>query len=100
MKRMKRLILVLTLSSSVSCTTVEYVPVPLDLPAKPVVPSITNKELKCVNQETYNTLVQRDLAYNFYIGRLEAVIKSTWNKEDDVRRETRTIYETAPKITR
>ena len=80
---MKRSLSALTLISLVSCTSVAYLPVKLELPPKPAIPNLTNKELECVSQPTYRTLVQRDLAHNFYIGRLEAVIKATWPKEKE-----------------
>lgn len=82
---MKKLLSALILSSVIACSSVEYIPQRLELPPKTAVPVLTNKEIACVRQETYNTLVHRDLAYNFYIARLEAVIKSTWNGEDDTR---------------
>lgn len=82
---MKKLILVLILISVTACTSIEYVPLRLALPAKTLVPALTNKAIECVDQSTYSTLVHRDLAHNFYIGRLEAVIKSTWEDNANIR---------------
>jgi len=80
---MKKLLTVLILISGIACTPKEYMPMRLELPAKTIVPALTNAELACVEQRTYETLVHRDVAYNFYIDRLEAVIKSTWNVKDE-----------------
>lgn len=54
-----------------------YVPVPLSLPEKPVVPRIPGRALVCLDQGTLAVLKQRDRVLKDYIERLEAVIRST-----------------------
>ncbi len=55
-----------------------YVQVPLPLPEKPDFPSYTNNEVRCLSDDVYYRVARRDLAYRFYVERLESVIRETW----------------------
>jgi len=59
------------------CATVEYVPVPLDLPDRPILPTVKSTELQCLSGDVYTRLVQRDRLQHGHIEVLEAVIVST-----------------------
>jgi len=62
-----------------ACTPV-YVSAPLPMPQKVDMPGITNADIECVTNNVYRRLAERDYAHKKYEARLEAVIKSTWNK--------------------
>lgn len=70
-------VLLVATCSIVGCATVEYVPVPLDLPDRPILPTVKSTELQCLSDDVYTRLVQRDRLQHGHIEVLEAVIVST-----------------------
>jgi len=57
-----------------------YLSAPLPLPPKPDMPVYTDKDLSCLPDYAYRWVAERDLAQRYYQQRLEAVIRSTWDK--------------------
>lgn len=68
----------LTLIGS-GCATkeVQYLPEPLPLPARPVLPKISPEEIECLDKDTYMKLMWRDFSRRFYAEKLEAIIRAT-----------------------
>lgn len=56
---------------------IEYVTVPLDRPERPVLPRISDAELRCLDKETYQKLFDRYRLVKEYAITLEAIIDST-----------------------
>ena len=77
---MKTLIIVLLIVSfSISCTPT-YRTVALPMPERPVYHKIRNQDLVCLSDSSYAIVANHFVGMTMYIERLEAVIKSTWNK--------------------
>lgn len=71
--------IILTITGS-GCATdpeVRYVPVPLPLEPRPVLPAIKEPDLQCLSDETYRKLEARDRERRQYCETLEETIKST-----------------------
>jgi hypothetical protein len=64
------LILTLTNCASVPTNTKALVSVP----AEPYLPSISDKELSCLPDQTYERLAKRDQAWRLYSEKLKAII--------------------------
>ena len=73
------IILSLIVSFSTSCTTT-YRTVALPMPERPVYHKIRNQDLICLSDSSYAIVANHVVGMTMYIERLEAVIKSTWNK--------------------
>ena len=74
---MKPLAVVLLLIAIVGCAMppVEYRPVPLHLiPDRPQLPTVRADELRCLNDETYLNLAERDLLLRKYSEELGALL--------------------------
>lgn len=74
---MKPLAAVLLLIVIVGCAKppVEYRPVPLHLiPERPQLPTVRADELRCLNDETYLNLAERDLLLRKYSEELGALL--------------------------
>lgn len=54
-----------------------YVPVPIILPEKPIIPRIKGSDLKCLSNKTKEELRNRDAIMKDYIDLLETTIQST-----------------------
>jgi hypothetical protein len=61
----------------VSCAS-EYIQAPLPMPPRPNMPVFTDAELECLPDDVYRRIAMRDMEKEFYIERLELIIKSTW----------------------
>jgi hypothetical protein len=59
-----------------------YRNIPLDLPPKPVPPSVADSDLVALPLPVYIKLAQRDLMACYYQYRLELTIISTWADDD------------------
>lgn len=67
-------LLVLALAA---CTqTVRHVPVPLPLPARPVLPAVKPADLQCLAKPVYTAIVNRERGYKHWGLELEAIIKA------------------------
>lgn len=55
----------------------EYVTVPLERPARPVLPKIPSEELQCLSPSTYQKLFERYSLVKDYAIKLETIIDST-----------------------
>jgi hypothetical protein len=58
------------------CTTVQYRPVLLPLPARPVLTPVKASAVACLAPETYTLLVERERSYKGWGLQLEAIIKA------------------------
>lgn len=67
---------VLALVVLAGCTTTVYRPVPLPIPARPVLAPVTASALQCLAPDTYTTIVNRERALRTWGLSLEAVLKS------------------------
>lgn len=69
---------VLAMALLTACASgIEYVPVVLTLPNRPILPTVQGAELRCLSDDAYTRLVQRDRLQRGHIEVLEAVIVST-----------------------
>ena len=66
----------LALSLLAGCTTTVYRPVPLPIPARPVLAPVTASALQCLAPDTYTTIVDRERGYKTWGLELEAIIRS------------------------
>lgn len=80
MKKLMMRALLIALIFLISGCGKEYITPQLPMPEKPDMPTITNADIQCVEDAAYWRIARRDLAHRQYAGRLEAVIKSTWDK--------------------
>ncbi len=69
---------ILTILTSLGCSQPGMISAPLPMPAEAIVPTINDRQLSCLPDAVYQTLVKRDQAYQHSIQRLKAVIESTW----------------------
>lgn len=62
-----------------ACTTIKtvYVPQPLDLPERPVLPAINEAEFKDLPADVYQRVEERDRKRRQYAEELEVIILST-----------------------
>ena len=58
-------------------TKTVYVPIPVKLPEKPVIPKIPGNKMECLSEDTKDDLLKRDLIMKAYIADLESTIEST-----------------------
>jgi hypothetical protein len=58
-------------------SSLEYVPVALTLPPRPILPEVKSAELQCLSDDAYTLLVQRERLQRGHINVLEAIIMST-----------------------
>lgn len=74
---MKRYWLILVLLALGGCTTTRIVhrPVPLPLPARPVLPAVAGSSLKCLSDATYTRLVERYRKLHAGYVKLERIIE-------------------------
>lgn len=86
MKRSLVLLIILLSSLGSGCSTpikatdkIVYVTVPLPLPSRPALPTISANKLECLSDEDRVTLMNRDMARRQYAEELESIIKSTRN---------------------
>jgi hypothetical protein len=65
---------ILTLTS---CTTerIVYVDAKHDVPARPYLPKVSDGELSCLADQTYERLAKRDQAWRLYTEKLELLLK-------------------------
>ncbi len=56
---------------------VVYVTTPLQLPARPILPTFSYDDISCVNEDVIQKIADRDLMRKQYIEQLETIIKST-----------------------
>jgi len=77
---MTRILFLIAIILVTNACTPNIVNTPLPLPPKPYIARITDADLMCLADPVYQRLAQRDLALRHYQKRLEAVIKSTWDK--------------------
>lgn len=73
----------MTLLGCPGCTHIEYLPVALPLPERPALPGIPATELRCLTNDTYTKLVQRDRLQAGHIATLEAVIQATHDADEN-----------------
>lgn len=66
MKQIILTTLVIVLLASCSCEPVIVEPVPLPIPAKPVLPTIQHHELTCLSHVTYAKLAEREARITAY----------------------------------
>jgi hypothetical protein len=79
-KRLLSLVVVATLitfGSGCASTEPKFVIAPLELPERPILPSVKEKELEPLSEETYKKLEERDRERRQYAEDLEQIIKST-----------------------
>lgn len=69
------------ITGSCSPPVIRYVVAPLQLPVRPVLPSVTADDLRCLSVDVYKRVVTRDLMRRQYAERLEAIIMATTEKE-------------------
>ena len=72
--RISTLLTAITLLSS--CKTI-YVHIPLPLPDRPVLPTISGAALQCVPDDDFSSLVLRDRLLQNHVTRLEEIIRGT-----------------------
>lgn len=58
------------------CSTVQYRPVVLQLPARPVLTPVKGSAVQCLAPDTYTALVDRERALRTFALELEAIIKA------------------------
>lgn len=79
------LILASAITSIAGCTTTEYVPIPpepIEVPARPDLPTIDEQALECLSADAYLDLVVRDEELQNHVRRLEALLRTT-HAEDE-----------------
>ena len=81
MKLKRRIILGFLIGITLINCQSSYIQIPLPLPGKPIFPAFSDEELSCLSGEVYYRVAVRDMRKDFYIERLEFIIKSTWEKE-------------------
>lgn len=55
--------------------------VPLDRPARPVLPTVRRSELECIGDDAYQRLIERQSLISGYAKELEAIVDSTKPKQ-------------------
>lgn len=68
--------LILAALALAGCTTTVYRPVPLPLPAHPVLTPVKASAVQCLAPETYNVLVERERALRTFALELQAEIRA------------------------
>lgn len=68
--------LILAALAIAGCTTVQYRPVPLQLPARPVLTPVHASDLQCLSDSAYTTIVNRERGYKTWGLELEAIIEA------------------------
>lgn len=65
---------ILTLTS---CTQerIVYVQADLEVPPRPYLPKLSDGELSCLPDQTYERLARRDQAWRLYVEKLELLLK-------------------------
>lgn len=71
-----RLSSLLALALLAGCTTVQYRPVPLQLPARPVLTPVHASDLQCLSDSAYTTIVDRERGLKTWGLELEAIIEA------------------------
>lgn len=71
-----RLSSLLALALLAGCTTTVTHPVPLPLPARPVLTPVTASQLQCLAPDAYTTIVNRERGYKTWGLELEAIIEA------------------------
>lgn len=78
------ILLILILVALSGCTPeVRYVSVPIDRPERPVLPRISDEELKCLDKPTFQKLYDRYRLVKEYAIKLETIIDSTHSDSDN-----------------
>ena len=76
-------LVIVTFLVSCAATRTVYVRVPLPIPVKPKLVTITGAELACLSDNVFMKLVERGIQRNKFEARLLAIMETTHKKSSD-----------------
>ncbi len=90
-KQLLKIIIPLVIVGNTGCSLFEpqvkevdkliYVTTPLPIPERPVLPTLTSSEMKCLSPQALDKLKQREILRKQYAEELEVIIRSTHVKK-------------------
>jgi hypothetical protein len=68
-------VVILTLTNCSPKENIVFVQAKHDIPSKPYFPKLSDEELSCLHDQTYERLARRDQAWRLYSEKLEMLLK-------------------------